>query len=592
MVINFTNFPESESEQAVLMQQIEDTLNQLCVVSEPLVVRKTTRPTQTDWETAWLAAGNSLPIPVETELQWYNTDLNELMGVYGTIPDLETNLSQGTSYNLYGAAGSTLMPNAMLYKNPAWSPVADEIAFENNNSIYYSKLDGIPILIAAAEGTEMTPHWNDTGTQLTYSSSEDVAGPSYQIYKINKNGTGKVRLTNNAFSDTSPHWRGSKIAFVSTRTTAGIYIMNDDGTSQTFVVADGLQPQISPDGTKIVYHKVVSGERQVFVVDVNGANDTQLTFDTTGLSGNWYPTWSPDGQYIYYSSSSNQEFNKVIASIYRMDADGSNNTLISNIPTIELPTDLESWYNQMFVGRYAWSGYGDGFYHATPTVSWDGERLAYNNLAVGTMLLQSLRQDQSTGKVYQLNHWTNPTGDFALVYENTFPSATNVVLIDLTEINKREYDHLYIVMSLNGTAAVVNGQIDIVFNGDSTAANYVTTYNFAQGGSITYGEHTARSGISFRIKGSSTATTYKTQLEMWIIDYKATNSLKQIIGSTTWLQDATASTNRRFYEDTVGIWNSVNAISQMRITAETALGNLEADSRIHIYGVPGKGKVR
>jgi hypothetical protein len=69
---------------------------------------------------------------------------------------------------------------------------------------------------------------------------------------VNADGSGLVRLTNNGFSDDAPAW--------------------------------------SPDGTKIVFHSNADGDYEIFVMDANGGNRTQLTHNTRGDS---VPDWQP-----------------------------------------------------------------------------------------------------------------------------------------------------------------------------------------------------------------------------------------------------------------------------------------------------------
>jgi serine/threonine protein kinase/Tol biopolymer transport system component len=54
----------------------------------------------------------------------------------------------------------------------------------------------------------------------------------------------------------------------------------------------------SPDRSRIVYHTPDPGD-PIFVADRNGANPKRLFIDKPGIH-NHYPTWSPDGRFIYF----------------------------------------------------------------------------------------------------------------------------------------------------------------------------------------------------------------------------------------------------------------------------------------------------
>jgi WD40-like Beta Propeller Repeat len=89
-----------------------------------------------------------------------------------------------------------------------------------------------------------------------------------ELYLINLDGSGEQRLTNNnvgdAFGTLSPD--GKKIVFESNRNrldgepvnTSGLFLMNADGTDQTFL-ARGGSPSWPPDGKYIAFHASASG---------------------------------------------------------------------------------------------------------------------------------------------------------------------------------------------------------------------------------------------------------------------------------------------------------------------------------------------
>lgn len=63
--------------------------------AEPFVLNQVFPPNQKDWEDAWVAAGNVLPIPTLQELYWY--DGINLRGEFKTLPDQFSMLSKSQS---------------------------------------------------------------------------------------------------------------------------------------------------------------------------------------------------------------------------------------------------------------------------------------------------------------------------------------------------------------------------------------------------------------------------------------------------------------------------------------------------------------
>lgn len=94
---------------------------------------------------------------------------------------------------------------------------------------------------------------------------------------------------------------------------AAIYVMGVDGSNPVRLsgVSDGdIEPDVSPDGTKIVFARLPVGGQSfdIYVMNADGSNPVQLT------SGARRPIWSPDGSKIAYNAASG---------INVMNADGS-----------------------------------------------------------------------------------------------------------------------------------------------------------------------------------------------------------------------------------------------------------------------------
>lgn len=98
-----------------------------------------------------------------------------------------------------------------------------------------------------------------------------------------------------------------------------IFVMGFDGGQYGQVANDptGVNfASFSPDTTKILFSKSVSGVKQIFVMDVDGTNQTQLTNDPSGAV---HAVWSPDGTTIAFASSRSAGLQ-----IWTMNPDGSN----------------------------------------------------------------------------------------------------------------------------------------------------------------------------------------------------------------------------------------------------------------------------
>jgi TolB protein len=85
--------------------------------------------------------------------------------------------------------------------------------------------------------------------------------------------------------------------------------------------AQNLDPSPSPDGKKLVFISVISGKEQLFTMDADGKNISQLTHDDADHED---PAWSPDGKKIAFVFITKER-----TSIAVMNADGSNVDLLT-----------------------------------------------------------------------------------------------------------------------------------------------------------------------------------------------------------------------------------------------------------------------
>ncbi len=83
-------------------------------------------------------------------------------------------------------------------------------------------------------------------------------------------------------------------------------------------------PFWSPDGAKIVFQSDRDGQSEIYIMDADGSNQTRLTNDP---DYDGQPSFTPDGQHILFISRRTGGYR-----VYRMDVDGSNLVQLSNVP--------------------------------------------------------------------------------------------------------------------------------------------------------------------------------------------------------------------------------------------------------------------
>ncbi|MEZ4670136.1 MAG: hypothetical protein R3E39_19700 [Anaerolineae bacterium] len=147
---------------------------------------------------------------------------------------------------------------------------------------------------------------------------------------------GEPRLPKNAHQFSSSG-DGKRLAFAGA--TEGnvnkIYVANTDG-SNVLAISSGPRdsdPQMSPDGTTIIFVRSSNYFSALFSVDVPSGQETQLTDFTNDLE----PAWSPDGQRIVFTTSRDG-----FQELYTMSPDGS---ALQRMTTNELQNDLHAAYS-------------------------------------------------------------------------------------------------------------------------------------------------------------------------------------------------------------------------------------------------------
>ena len=82
-----------------------------------------------------------------------------------------------------------------------------------------------------------------------------------------------------------------------------VFRTRPDGSAKARV-GEGRWPSWSPDGSRIVFASDRDGDFEIYLMDRDGANVTQLTHNS---AEDWDPAWSPTGAAIAFTSAQNGE---------------------------------------------------------------------------------------------------------------------------------------------------------------------------------------------------------------------------------------------------------------------------------------------
>ncbi len=180
-------------------------------------------------------------------------------------------------------------------------------------------------------------HTGQAGILFVSDRAGDVG--MFDIFRMDPDGTGVENVTRKpaglyAVLTLSPD--GSRVAFMSDRDGCyNIWTMNGDGTDVTQLTGQdpnrrcSQNPRWSPDGTRIAFLANWESDQRwhTYVMDADGGNAHRVSFVSDGETGNEYAMgWTPDGRVVFWRATN------ISSTIYTADADGTGTELLFDDP--------------------------------------------------------------------------------------------------------------------------------------------------------------------------------------------------------------------------------------------------------------------
>jgi TolB protein len=226
---------------------------------------------------------------------------------------------------------------AATYPGSVDGRIATGINVDGNTDIYTFLSGGQGLQRLTTDPLfDACPAWSADGKRLAWCHGVQRGG-IIEVWTMKLDGTAKSPLTalggRSLFPDFAPD--GMRILFSSQpagATNFDLFVINTDGTGLVQLTSDPAfdgNPAWSPDGDQIVFTSDRSGVGQVYVMDANGGNVTQLTFDEVWKDQ--VPDWSPDGSKIAYAAGDPGD-------ILVMNADGSDQHTVVGGPSDDFGT--------------------------------------------------------------------------------------------------------------------------------------------------------------------------------------------------------------------------------------------------------------
>jgi len=186
--------------------------------------------------------------------------------------------------NADGTGQTRLTNNTASDISPAWSPNGSQIGFvsnrDGNDEIYLMNPDGTNqtnLTQNAADDSSFS--FSPDGGMLAFSSTRQDS--DFDIYTMNSDGRGVVRLTNLPGADVNPAWAVRQIVFQTNRDENDeVYSMTVAGGSQTRLTNNAeldVDPSQSADGARISFATARDGNLEIYLMNANGTGLTRLT---------------------------------------------------------------------------------------------------------------------------------------------------------------------------------------------------------------------------------------------------------------------------------------------------------------------------
>ena len=256
------------------------------------------------------------------------TGINIAVFVIFGIPEIFNNspASSNSTLNENNINGSTATVDSIT-SNVLENSFADEDNTEaaiqykiNDGLIILSLADGyfkhlfvyhpesIPLTrVTNSEGDDIDPELSPDGSQIAYASNKNG---QWDIYIIDIKTGSETQLTDTPEYDGAPTWSPDSqwIAFESyLNYNLEIVLLSTIDLNQSPVQLTDNQaadhsPKWSPAARKIAFVSDRSGDNEIWLADLDKVDDRFINISNNNATHELFPAWSPDSQYIAWSS--------------------------------------------------------------------------------------------------------------------------------------------------------------------------------------------------------------------------------------------------------------------------------------------------
>ena len=210
----------------------------------------------------------------------------------------------------------------------------DDTEAEPGHHLFVTDANGsAPIQLTEGPESDQAPAWSPDGARLVFQRSPSES-PGSMLFTIDAEGGGLTPLTPGAMPSWAPD--GSRIAFlVGSGSAPGVWTISPDGTAAQRISTarcTAKPPAWSPDGNYVlcIGPSLTGITLPWFLYRVKSDGSETINLTPQGVDPTVY-SWSQGGTRILYDDAGANG-----SDIYLMDADGSNATNLTTDPQFSL----------------------------------------------------------------------------------------------------------------------------------------------------------------------------------------------------------------------------------------------------------------